>query len=138
MPYSYLIDTERRVVFSRIWGVLTDDEVISHATGLRDDPRFEAGFNQVIDFRELTDLQLTTPGLRKLAHLNPFRSNAQRAFVVDTDEALALSKAFWTYTEAGVDGYTLFRSLEPAMEFVGLDPKTPWPNKAPDKSYGAA
>jgi hypothetical protein len=138
MPYSYLIDTERRIVFSRIWGVLTDDEVIAHATGLRDDPRFEAGFNQVIDFRALTDMQLTTPGLRKLAHLNPFRSNALRAFVVATDEALALSKAFWTYTEAGVDGYTLFRSLEPAMEFVGLDPKTPWPNKPPDKSYGGS
>ena len=55
-----------------------------------------------------------------------------------TDEALALSRAFWTYTEAGVDGYTLFRSLEPAMEFVGLDPKTPWPSKEPDKSYGVS
>ena len=49
--------------------------------------------------------------------------------------ALSLSRAFWTYTEAGVDGYTLFRALEPAMEFVGLDPKTPWPAGLPDKTF---
>lgn len=136
MPYSYLIDTQRGIVFSRIWGVLTDEEVLSHATGLKEDPRFSPGLKQVIDFRELTDMQLTTHGLRKLAHLNPFHPDAKRAFVVDTDEALALSRAFWTYTEAGVDGYTLFRSLEPAMEFVGLDPKAPWPDGPPDKTFG--
>jgi hypothetical protein len=138
MPYSYFLDTDRRIVFSRIWGQLTDDDVISHAKGLGEDPRFSSGFSQVIDFRAMTEMQLTTHGVRKLAHLNPFRPDAKRAFVVGTDEALALSRAFWTYTEAGVDGYTLFRSLEPAMEFVGLDPDTPWPSKPPDKSYGAS
>jgi hypothetical protein len=133
-----LIDTQRGIVFSRTWGVLTDDEVISHATNLKDDPRFSPGLKQIIDFRDLVHMQLTSHGVRTLAHLNPFRPDAKRAFIIDNDDALALSRAFFTYTEAGVDGYTLFRGLEPAMEFVGLDPKTPWPAAAPDKTFEAS
>lgn len=137
MPYSYLIDLEREVVFSRIWGTLTDDHATAHATGLKDDPRFDSEFNQIIDLRELSDLQLTGPGIRKVAQLNPFRPDALRAFVIGTGEAERLSRILWGYTEAGVDQYTLFRELPPAMEWVGLDPKSPWPEQAPDKIFGA-
>jgi hypothetical protein len=136
MPYSYLIDLERDVVFSRIWGTLTDDDVAGHATGLRADPRFDPELNQIIDMRELSDLQVTSHGVRKLATLVPFDPEARRAFVVGTGQAEGLSRVLFTYTEAGVDQYTLFRDLPPAMESVGLDPSTPWPDQAPDKTYG--
>lgn len=135
MAYSYVIDVERRVVFSKIWGALTDDQAASHATGLKEDPRFDPGLNQIIDMRGLTDVQMTNPGARNLAHLVPFRPEARRAFLVGTGAAADLSRVLWTYTEAGVDQYTLFRELPPAMEFVGLDPKTPWPENTPDKTF---
>lgn len=137
MPYSYLIDLERDVVFSKIWGTLTDDDVVGHATGLRADPRFDPELNQILDMRELSDLQVTSHGIRKLATLVPFHPEARRAFVVGTGQAEALSRVLFTYTDAGVDQYTLFRDLEPAMESVGLDPKTPWPDQAPDQTFGA-
>ena len=136
MPYSYLIDVEREVVFSRIWGTLTDEHVADHAIGLKEDPRFDSEFNQIIDLRELDDLQVTSSGIRKVAHIVPFRPDAKRAFVVGTEQAEALSRILFTYTDAGIDQYTLFRALEPAMEWVGLDPGTPWPNQAPDRVFG--
>jgi hypothetical protein len=137
MPYSYLIDLERGVVFSKIWGTLTDDEVADHATGLREDPRFDPELDQILDMRELSELKVTSHGIRKLATLVPFDPESRRAFVVGTGQAEGLSRVLFTYTEAGVDQYTLFRSLEPAMESVGLDPKTPWPDQVPDKTFGA-
>jgi len=137
MPYSYVIDVEREVVFSRIWGTLTDDDVVDHATALKADPRFDAEFNQIIDMRELSDLQVTSPGIRRVAHLVPFRPDARRAFVVGTGQAEALSRILFAYTDAGIDQYTLFRELPPAMEWVGLDPQTSWPAQAPDKTFGA-
>ena len=137
MPYSYWIDLEREVVFSRIWGTLTDEHAAAHATGLKDDPRFDAEFNQILDLRDLTDLQVTNAGIRRVAHLVPFRPDARRAFVVGTGQAEALSRILFAYTDEGIDQYTLFRALEPAMEWVGLDPKTPWPGHAPDKTFGA-
>ena len=136
MPYSYVIDVEREVVFSKIWGTLTDEDAAAHAVGLKADPRFDAEFNQVIDLRGLTDLQMTGGGIRKVAHLVPFRREARRAFVVGAGQAEALSRVLFTYTDAGIDQYTLFRALEPAMEWVGLAPDTPWPAQAPDKIFG--
>jgi hypothetical protein len=136
MPYSYLIDTTRQVVFSKVWGTMTDDQACSHATALRDDPRFTSGLNQIIDMRGLSDLQMTKHGAKDLAHLVPFRADAKRAFLVGMGEAAKLSEVLWTYTEAGVDQYTLFRELPEAMEFVGLDATTAWPDEAPDKTFG--
>jgi len=136
MPYSYIIDVDRGVVFSRIWGTLTDEQAASHATALGQDPRFTPGLNQVIDFRALTDLQMTNPGARTLAHLVPFRPDAKRAFLIGTEQAADLSRVLWNYTEAGVDAYTLFRDLGSAMEFVGLDRDTPWPARTPDRTFG--
>jgi hypothetical protein len=135
MPYSYLIDVPRNTVFSRVWGVLTDDEVVSHATGLTADPRFGSDMNQIIDFRDLAEMRTTNQGIRKLASLIPFKPDARRAFVISIANAAELSKAFWTYTEAGVDTYSLFRDLESAMTFVGFDPSTPWPDREPDRTY---
>jgi hypothetical protein len=132
-----LIDLEREVVFSRVWGTLTDEHVMSHAASLKEDPRFDSEFSQILDLRELSDLQVTSPGIRKVAHVVPFRPDARRAFIVGTGEAERLSRVLWAYTEAGVDQYTLFRDLPPAMEWVGLDPATPWPEKPPDKTFGA-
>jgi hypothetical protein len=137
MPYSYLIDLEREVVFSKVWGTLTDEHVMAHAAALKEDPRFDSELSQIIDMRELSDLQVTSPGIRKVAHVVPFRPDARRAFIVGTGEAERLSRVLWAYTEAGVDQYTLFRDLPPAMEWVGLDPTTPWPEQAPDKTFGA-
>ena len=135
MPYSYLIDVKREIVFSRIWGTLTDEHVAAHAMALKEDPRFDAEFNQVLDMRELDDLQVTSHGIRKLAPIVPFRLDARRAFIVGTGQAEALSRILFTYTEAGVDQYTLFRELAPAMESVGLDSTTPWPAQKPDATF---
>src|SRR5438045_1420907 len=35
MPGSYLIDVPRRIVFSRGWGKVTEEEVLAHARALR-------------------------------------------------------------------------------------------------------
>jgi hypothetical protein len=32
--------------------------------------------------------------------------------------------------------FRIFRAIEPALEWVGLDPATPWPADAPDAVFG--
>ena len=138
MPYSFAIDIPSRVVFSRIWGTLTDEQAVSHAKALKDDPRFDPGFSQIIDMRELTDVRMTSAGTKDLAHVVPFRPTARRAFLVGTGEAEKLSKVLFTYTKEGVDQYVLFRDLPSAMQFVGLNGKTPWPDRTPDQTFGSS
>jgi len=136
MSDSYLIDVPRGIVFSRGWGVLTDAEIFAHAESLRSNARFDPGFRQIVDFRELREIRLTGAGVHAVAQNNPFRRDARRALVVVTDEAFGLVRMFELFTEADPDQFRIFREIGPALEWVGLEPDTPWPARAPDATFG--
>lgn len=135
MPASYLIDVSRGIVFSRAWGILTDQHIADHAAALRADPRFDPGFRQIIDFGDVTEILVTTQGVRAVAGRNPYHRDARRAFRVVTDEAYGLSRMFFAYIEASEDDFAIVRAMAPALEWIGLDPQTPWPSQAPDKTF---
>jgi len=136
MPGSYLIDGERRIVFSRGWGVLTDDEILSHAKTLRADPRFDPGFRQLLDFLGVSEILVTSAGISTLARHNPFRRDSRRAVIVPTDEAFGLTRMFSLYTDADPSQFGIFRTTGPALEWIGLDPASVWPERAPDAIFG--
>ncbi len=136
MPGSYLIDVAAGIVYSRKWGVLTDEQVAAHAETLRADPRFDPGFRQVADFRELTDLRVSGNGLRNVARHNPFRRDARRAFVVSSEEVFGLARMFGSYTDSSGDQFRIFRAIAPAFEWIGLAETTPWPPQPPDATFG--
>jgi hypothetical protein len=138
MPVSYRIDVEGGVVYSRGWGVLTDEEIAAHAQTLRVDPRFDPGFRQIVDFRELTDIRVSGAGVREVARYNPFRRDARRAFVVASDEAFGLTRMFGMFTDSNAETFTIVRTLEAAFEAIGLPPTTPWPTRPPDATFGEA
>ena len=138
MPSSYLIDLPRRIVFSRGWGLLTDLDITSHAETLRADRRFDPAFRQIVDFRDVKEIQVTRKGIERVAAHNPFRLDARRGFVVALDQAFEMLNMFGLYTEADSKQFGIFRALEPAMEWIGLDPATPWPSQAPDATFGLA
>jgi hypothetical protein len=138
MPGSYWIDVPRLIVFSRGWGVLTDEEIISHARTLRADPRLAPGFRQVVNFLELSEVRVTSEGVSTVARHNPFPRDARRGIVVPSDGTYGLTRMFQIYMEAESEHMGIFRALGPALEWVGLDPGTPWPAQAPDATFGVA
>jgi hypothetical protein len=135
MPGSYWIEVDRRLVFTRAWGVLTDDELIAHALTLRADPRFVRSYAQIVDFRELSELQVTSDGVTLLARQNPFPPDARRAIVVPSDLVYGMTRMFQVRMEAGHEHFAIFREIEPAYEWVGLDRATPWPTREPDAVF---
>lgn len=136
MPASYLIDVPRRIVFSRGWGVLIDADLATHAETLRADHRCDPGFRQVVDFLDVRDIRVTSAGIQHVAAHNPFRPDARRGFAVSLDRGFELLHMFGLYTEADANQFGIFRTLGPAMEWIGLDPTTPWPSQAPDQTFG--
>jgi hypothetical protein len=136
MPASYLIDQPRGVVFSRAWGVLTDGEILAHAKGLRADARLTPRLRQVANFRDVTKLDVTSEGVRRTAKDNPWGPDARRSFVAPLDETMGMLRMFGIYMDADDSQFRIFRTLEPAMEWIGLDPATPWPEEQPDATFG--
>ncbi|HXF59791.1 MAG TPA: hypothetical protein VN539_08195 [Candidatus Saccharimonadales bacterium] len=135
MPGSYWIEAERRLVFTRGWGVLTDDELLAHARTLRADSRFVRSYGQIVDFRELSKVEVTSDGIILLARQNPFPPEARRAVVVSTDLVFGMTRMFQGHMEATSEQFGIFREIEPAYEWVGLDRATPWPDRPPDASF---
>lgn len=136
MPASYLIDVSRGIVFSHGWGILTDQNIADHAAATAADPRFDPGFRQLFDFGDVTDIRVTSEGVRAVAGRNPYHRDARRVFLVATDEGYGLSRMFCAYIEASAEDFTIVRAMAPALEWIGLDPQTPWPAQAPDKTFG--
>ncbi len=94
MPADYTIDNAHRVVFSRAWGVLTDDDLLEHQRRLKADPAFDPSFNQLFDFRAVTESRLTSEGIRLLARRNAFGAHAKRAFVVLSPVMFGMMRMF--------------------------------------------
>jgi len=138
MPISFLLDAPRGIVFSRGWGVLTDAEILAHARALKGDPRFDPAWRQIVDFRELTDIRVTSRGVNLTAEINPFHRDARRAFAVSTDEAFGLLRMFSLYTDSSPDQFRIYRDLGSAMAWIGLDAAEAWPSAPPDYVTGPA
>jgi hypothetical protein len=136
MPSSYLIDVPNGVVYSKKWGKLTDEQVAAYTKALWADPRFDPGFRQVVDFRELTDIRVSGAAVREIARDNPFRRDARRAFVVASDEAFGLTRMFGMFTDANAETFAIVRTLEAAFAWIGLEPSAPWPTRPPDANFG--
>lgn len=132
MPATYRLDLVERVVWSRAWGLLRDEELAAHSRKLVTDPRFSPDFRQVQDLLDVEEARLTPSGLREVARLNPFGPGARRAVVVPTSVLFGLARMHEHFREGGGDELQVFRAMAPALAWLGLPPAWPPPAAAPD------
>jgi hypothetical protein len=71
---------------------LTGRDIVAHARVLAADPHFETRFCQLADLREVTAMDVTTPGIRQLVGANPFGAGARRAVVVCDDVVYGMAR----------------------------------------------
>lgn len=81
MPCRYRIDAEQRLVVTTAWDRLSFAEAKSHQDQLKNDPAFNAAFDQLIDASAVTDLDLSNDEASELAGTVFFSSGARRALV---------------------------------------------------------
>jgi len=132
MPASYSIDARLGVVFSRRWGVVTNEELIANARVLARDPRFRPTFRQLADLRHVESLAVTAAGIRELAQLNPFSKEARRAGVVGSDVSFGVLRMYQSSLSAGAEDILVAHTMAEALKWLGLDPSTPWPAESAD------
>ncbi len=94
MPAEYRIDRSRHVVYSRAWGVLTDQDLADNRAALFGDPAFEPDLSQLYDFTDVTEVKVTSGALLRLALSSRFAPTVRRAVVVSTDEAFGMARMY--------------------------------------------
>jgi len=131
MPATYRLDLADRVVWSRAWGVVTDEELDAHSRASRSDLRFEPGLRQFQDLADITDPRVTPGGLHLLAQVNPFVKPARRAVLVASDVVFGLARMHEQLRGDAGDDLQVFRDRAAPLAWLGLpDDWTP-PEAAP-------
>ena len=118
MPISYDIDKKQRLVTSRLWEVVTNDEVDDHNRRLRTDPDFDPGYRQLIDLSGITEIRITTPKVTAAAQDQYFTPGTRRAFVALTDATFGMARMFATRAEASGQTVEVFRDRKKAEEWL--------------------
>lgn len=134
MPIGYAVDRERRLVFVRAWGVLTDTSLRLQAEALAGDPKFDPAFSILVDATDVEVHKVTLGFLQSFP--TSFSRRARRAIVVGDLHGLALAEAYSGWASA--EGAALVtRDLGEALEWLGLAPETPLPGQL-DASFHEA
>lgn len=123
MPCEYLIDSERRLVISRGTGTFRYADFLEHLERMRGDPRFQPGFDHLVDCTQFENIDLTTAQIQELGRRSLFAASSRRALVVASLLHYGLARMFAAFRH----GYhrqqtTVFRELADATNWLGLPP----------------
>jgi len=92
MPADHRIDLNDRIVYSRAWGILSDEDLLSNNVAA--DPAFAPDLRQLYDLTDVTEIAVTAAGLRALAATSRFAPTARRAIVVSSDVVFGMSRMY--------------------------------------------
>ncbi len=127
MPHELQLDETQRVVWSRCWGVLTDDDLASHQELLRGDPRFANDYHQLVDTREVTEVHVSARMILQLGQSRLFAPHSKRAYVVTRDVLFGLVRMYGLYQELrGRAEIRAFRTRAEAVAWLGVDDACPF------------
>ncbi len=116
---ALVIDPERRLVRVRFGKKLTFEDIGRYANSLLANPSFRPNYSEVVDLREVEELDLQADEFLKLADkIDPFSPTAKRAFVVRTstqNHAARMHKVLRTQRNIEI-----FHSVEEAERWVAL------------------
>jgi hypothetical protein len=119
VPAFYFIDKEHRVVMSSGSGVLTRGDMIGHQNRLLKDPDFDPSFSQIMDFTNVTQVDVGPEDILYLAERNVFSRNSHRAILAGNDLVYGLSRMFEMIREAkGETGVRVFRNRDEALAWA--------------------
>ena len=122
MPTEYKIDKSQKMVFSKAYGDLTDQDVYEHQDRLRNDPEFDPSFSQLLECGNVTNAEgLTSEAIYELARRNPFGAGSHRAFVAPKKLLFGLFRMFQILTNDYPDELIVFKDLAEARKFLKLE-----------------
>jgi hypothetical protein len=120
LPATYSIDVERKLVISRAWGAITDDDVREHARLLRADPLFDPTYSQLLDMTGITKDLVHTNTKQESSYGQLFDRGVRRAWVASTDYTFGMARMYAVAAERLGQTIGVFRNRSEAEKWLGL------------------
>lgn len=122
MPISYRIDPQRNLIFTTATGILTDDDILELKRQLTADPEFKPGMRELSDVRAVTDLRVTTQGVRRMVNQDAKQSSTldeyRLAIVAGSGEVFGMARMYQMLTENNLPHVAVFRDYDTAARWI--------------------
>ncbi len=130
MPVNHSVDVNRPLVYTVFNGDVGEADFVEHLRSLSGDPLYDASMPELVDLRDVTSVSVSPDMIGTSARWPLHSVFARRAVVAPTDLLFGLSRMYQAYRgEVGDTQFRVFRSLAPALEWLGLteapDPPAP-------------
>lgn len=121
MPETYQIDEAQSVIWTRCWGVLSDEDIQNQQTRLRHDPRFRPTFHHLVDTTAVTDVAISGKMVLQMGQSTLFAPEARRAYVATKDVLFGLARMYELYQGTrGQQSVRVFRHRAEALAWLGV------------------
>jgi hypothetical protein len=120
LPISYAIDQKQKLVVSRLWGTVTEDEIHGHNSNLRSDPDFVPNYRQLVDMTAVKGPLVSSKTINETSLDQFFSPGTRRAFVATDDGVFGLARMFALRAEGLGQVIEVFRDLRKAQEWLGV------------------
>ena len=89
----------------------------------RSDPNFDPAFNQIVDLREVTSIDISSAETRTLASIPLFSPESRRAVVAPDPAHFGVGRMFATYHEMSESPsqVSVFYDLSSALRWLGIE-----------------
>lgn len=123
MPFAYIVHKDLRLVVSTGHDCVSWTEIRACQDQAKNDPNFNPEFDQIVDLRATTRLDMTGEEARVLARRMIFSRSSKRAFVVSTPSVFGMGRMWETITEFSdsPSKIQVFYDLALALEWLGLE-----------------
>lgn len=123
LPLSYVIYKEHRMILSTGSGQLTSADISACIDQARSDPEFDPNFDQLVDFREVSFVDVSSGETRALANKPLFSAESKRAIVAPTAAHFGFARMFAAYNEMSQSPshMRVFYDLGPALKWLGIE-----------------
>ncbi|MDB4900593.1 MAG: hypothetical protein JWN53_2401 [Gemmatimonadetes bacterium] len=120
MAIKYTIDQTRGLVRGHAFGVLTSEQLRDQYARMMADPSLRHDYRQLVDLREVTEVQVDEGELRAAATMYLFDAGIRRAFVVSGDAAYRFAVRFASHARETGQFIQVFRSMDEAEEWLEI------------------
>lgn len=125
MTVEYSFIEERNLVWVRMGGTVTFEQMAGYLKSLSKDPRYNPPMKKLVDFRKCLDYPLTREEAEEFARLNrelsSVFSDEKCAMVAPGDLQYGMSRVHEMYTTGSGLEIAVFRQLRDALNWLEVD-----------------
>jgi hypothetical protein len=123
MALNYVVRKKDRLVLSSGSGRVTWSDIKELQDQSKTDPNFDPEFNQLVDLRAVTHIEMSTEQTRVLARRMIFSFTSKRAFIVPNTTVFGVIRMWEIVTELSDNPSQIrvFHDLPSALKWLGLE-----------------